>query len=350
MFTRPGQLTSALRQAWGVESLKKTDGKRKSDDRHHALDALVVAAVGEAEVQRLTRSFQQWEQQGLGRPLRYVEEPWPSFRAELEAAFHDKDRLFVARPERRRARGEGHAATIRQVAERNGGPVVYERKAIAALKESDLDRIKDPDRNGLMIESIRAWIKAGRPADQLPTSPKGDVISKVRLATKGKPSVAVRGGTADRGEIVRVDVFARPNKKGKDEFYLVPVYPHQVMNRKAWPEPPMRAVAAFKDEEDRFGIDQTYSVKFSLYPRSCIEAVKPDGEVLYGYFQGVHRGTGNISLFRHHSPEDGWEGIGPRRLLSLRKYSVDRFGRQAEIKTEVRTWHGVACTSPIPAG
>jgi CRISPR-associated endonuclease Csn1 len=30
-----------------VESLKKVDGKRVEDARHHALDALVVAAIGE---------------------------------------------------------------------------------------------------------------------------------------------------------------------------------------------------------------------------------------------------------------------------------------------------------------
>ncbi len=39
VFTRPGGLTSALRHAWGVESLKKVDGKRVEDARHHALDA-----------------------------------------------------------------------------------------------------------------------------------------------------------------------------------------------------------------------------------------------------------------------------------------------------------------------
>jgi CRISPR-associated endonuclease Csn1 len=86
VFTRPGALTAALRQAWGLESLKKIDGKRVNDDRHHALDALSVAAVSEGEVQRLTRSFQEWEQQGLGRPLRRVDPPWPGFRKDVLAA------------------------------------------------------------------------------------------------------------------------------------------------------------------------------------------------------------------------------------------------------------------------
>ena len=30
--------------------------------------------------------------------------------------------------------------------------------------------------------------------------------------------------------MVRVDVFSKPNRRGQDAFYLVPVYVHQVMN------------------------------------------------------------------------------------------------------------------------
>src|SRR5690606_1723284 len=107
------------------------------------------------EIQRLTKSFQEWEQRGLARPLRRVDPPWGdfhSFRREVQDAY---DAIFVARPERRRARGEGHAATIRQVKERDGAQVVYERKAVADLNEKDLERIKDPERNKAVIEAIR---------------------------------------------------------------------------------------------------------------------------------------------------------------------------------------------------
>jgi len=347
VFTRPGALTAALRTAWGIESLKKVDGKRVEDARHHALDAVVVAAVSEGEVRRLTKSFQEWEQQGLGRPLRRVDQPWEGFRDEVKTALAN---VFVARPERRRARGEGHAATIRQVAERDGAPVVFERKSILNLSEKDLDRIKDSERNGALIEALRAWIAGGKPTDKLPTSPAGDTISKVRLSTKGKPSVAVRGGTADRGEMVRVDVFTKPNKKGKDEFYLVPIYPHQVMNKTEWPQPPMRSVVAYKDETDWTAIDDGFRFRFSMFPRSYVEVVKPSGEVFEGYFGGADRSTGAISLFFHADPKTSFRGLGAKTLLTMTKYNVDRFGRRAEVKQEVRTWHGVACTSPSPPG
>jgi CRISPR-associated endonuclease Csn1 len=358
VYTRPGALTAALRVAWGIESLKKVDGKRLDDARHHALDALTVAAVSEAEVQRLTKSYQEWEQQGLGRPLRQVDPPWGDFygfRREVKDAY---DGIFVARPERRRARGEGHAATIRQVKERDGVPVVFERRAIADLKITDLDRIKDPARNQALIESLGEWIAAGKPADAPPLSPNGDPVVKVRLSTKGKPSVSVRGGTADRGEIVRVDVFTKPNTRGKNEFYLVPVYPHQVIDKRDWPQPPMRAIIAYKDEDSAWTpIDESFGFKFSLFPRSYVEVVKPGGQVLAGYFQGVHRGTGAINLSNPRNSrsladddDNSTQSIGAKTLLTMTKYSIDRFGRRSEVKQEVRTWHGVACTSPIPVG
>lgn len=353
VFTRPGALTAALRQAWGVESLKKVDGKRVSDDRHHALDALVVAAVGEAEVQRLTKSYQEWEQQGLGRPLRYVETPWAGFRQDVLVAFKQ---TFVARPERRRARGEGHAATVRQVRQSDGKSVVYERKPVDALTASDLERIKDPSRNGPLIAAVEDWIGRGKPMDDLPRSPTGHEIRKIRLETKYKPAVPVRSGTADRGDIVRIDVFARANKKGKDEFYVVPIYPHQVFDRSGWPHPPTRATVAYKDETEWSLIDDSYRFKFSLYPRCYVEVAKANGEILTGYFQGMDRSTGAISLFNHkdaksHRDENGnsMRGIGAKTLLTIRKYSVDRFGDRGEVRGEVRTWRGEACTLPTPA-
>lgn len=355
VFTRPGALTAALRHAWGLESLKKTpDGRRVRDDRHHALDALAVAAIGEGEVQRLTKSFQQWEQQGLGRPLRHVDPPWPGFRSDVLAAYNQ---IFVARPERRRARGEGHAATIRQVGTREDETIVYERKAVSALKEADLDRVKDPERNGAIIEAIRAWIAAGRPADALPRSPRGDVITKVRLSTKTKPAVMVRGGTADRGEMVRVDVFSKPSAKGKDEWYLVPIYPHHVMNKKAWPQPPMQYVVGGKDEHLWPEIDQDHTFRFSLYPRSNIEVTKSTGEFLAGYFSGMDRSTGAINIANHKDTTllcddagNKMRSIGAKTLLNISKYSVDRFGARAEVKSEVRTWRGEVCTSHNPPG
>lgn len=365
VFTRPGQLTAALRTAWGLESLKKVDGKRLPDDRHHALDALVVAAVSEGEVQKLTNSFQEWEQQGLCRPLRRVPEPWEDFREQAKVAFGPtlKTGVFVARPERRRARGEGHKETVRQIVVRDEETFISDRVAVLqlgidkktnkfspekALKQ--LEKIKDPERNSAIVLAITEWIEAGRQLDNLPKSPHGDEIAKIRLRSDKKAAVSVRGGAADRGEMVRVDVFSLPNKRGKNEWYLVPIYPHQVMDKKGWPQPPIRSVVAYKDENEWTLIGDTHQFHFSLYPRSYVEVTKSNGEILEGYFQGLHRGTGAINLFDHNNPKVGSQSIGAKTLLTINKYSVDRFGNRFKVGNEVRTWHGVACTFPSRPG
>ncbi len=360
VFTRPGQLTAALRQAWGLESLKKVDGKRIPDDRHHALDALVVAAVSEGEVNKLTKSFQEWEQQGLGRPLRSVPEPWAGFREQAKAAYAG---VFVARPERRRAKGEGHAATIRQVKTRDGETQVFERMAVKQLgidknkfveakALSQLERLKDQERNQAIIDAIKLWIAAGRPMeeDKLPRSPRGDVITKIRLVTTNKSAVMVRGGTADRGDMVRIDVFSRPHKNGKDEWYLVPIYPHQVMNKKEWPNPPNQAIVAYKPESEWPAMDENYRFRFTIYPNSFVAAIKPNtGVILEGYFRSCNRLTGYLDFCLHQDPKT-IIGTGAKTLFTINKYCVDRFGNKSIVISEARTWHGEVCTFPNPPG
>ena len=80
----------------------------------------------------------------------------------------------------------------------------------------------------------------GREAERsFPRSSKGDVIRKVRVASKDKVAVTVRGGTADRGDMARIDVFAKTDRREKRRFFLVPVYPHQIADRKAFPSYPI---------------------------------------------------------------------------------------------------------------
>jgi CRISPR-associated endonuclease Csn1 len=352
VFARPGALTDRLRRGWGIQDLKKDEeGARLSDDRHHALDALICAAMSESALQRLTRSFQECEAKGSHRDFEGLEPPWPSFREDARSSVRE---VFVARAERRRARGEAHAATVRQVAERDGREVVYETKKVDLnFKRDDLARIKDADRNREVVAAISEWIDAGRPSSALPLKMFGghkepvryEPIRKVKVATNKKVDVLVREGAAERGEMVRVDVFRKQNKRGAWEFYLVPIYPHQIADKETWPRPPNKAISAFKEEDNGWiEMDPTFHFAWSLYPLSYIELEKADATFIDGYFRGVHRGTGNLSLSRHQSKDALIEGLGPRRLKSLGKFAVDRLGRRYPIERETRTWRGAACT------
>ena len=76
VLARPGQLTAKLRRAWGLDDLKKdVNGKRQEDDRHHALDAIVLAATSESMLQRLTKAAQEAERQGAPRGFDFTHVP-----------------------------------------------------------------------------------------------------------------------------------------------------------------------------------------------------------------------------------------------------------------------------------
>lgn len=345
VFTRPGQLTDKLRRAWGLQSLKKNEkGERIPDDRHHALDAIVVAATTERMLQRLTKKIQKLEASGSPYDLKGVPYPWTGFRANTEQAFEN---LFVARAERRRARGKAHDATIRHIAMREGEPKVYERKKVSDLKITDLERVKDPDRNAATIESLRAWVESGKPKDSPPLSPKGDPIFKVRLVTKGKVNIAMDTGnperlaTVDRGEMARVDVFRKANAKGVVQYFLVPVYPHEIATMDA---PPMRAIQANTDEDKWPVIDSTFEFLWSIYQFTLLEIVKSDGEVIVSYCRGASRSTGALTVSAVSDSTDTRLGIGTRMLNNFKKLQVDRLGRISEVQSELRTWRGKVCT------
>ncbi|MFN3659400.1 MAG: type II CRISPR RNA-guided endonuclease Cas9 [Pseudolabrys sp.] len=353
VFTRPGAITSKLRRAWGLEGTKKENGERVSDDRHHAVDALVLAATTESLLQGMTRDIHLREREGRTDDIFHVGQPWAGYRLDVMRAVYGENGtggVFVSRAERRRARGKAHDATIKQVKERDGETVVFERRSIDKLTEKDLSRIKDPDRNHKLVAALRAWLEAGRPKDRPPTwkyrSGDGfreEPIRKVRLATKDQPAVLLNGGTVDRGDMSRVDVFRKANKKGKWEYYAVPIYPHHIATMSS---PPNQAVVAYKAEEEWPVIDHTYEFLWSLHPMSYVELVKSNGEVIEGYFRGLHRGTGaaNVSIHSTLSKEGSKDGIGLKTLSSLKKASIDRLGRKFEVQRELRTWRGKVCT------
>ena len=352
---RPGELTAKLRQAWGIERLKKSaTGERLPDDRHHALDAIVTAVTNERLLQVATKMSQRAERTGTKFELRRLPEPWPEFRKEVETIFGG---IFVSRAEVRRARGKAHDATIKQVRVIDDIERVFERKAVEKLTEKDLEMIPSPEPYGRVVDpkalrdqliaNLRSWIQAGKPKNQelLPRSPKGDIIRKVRVQTTAKLAVSAarfNGSTADRGEMVRVDVFTKPNKRGVNEYYLVPIYPHEVATLDV---PPNRAVQAGGNDATWVEMTSEFRYIWSIYSMSLLELVKTDGEIIKAYFRSLDRNTGALLVSDISNSALTRKGIGTRTLKDFKKLTVDRLGRVSEIKAETRTWRGKVCTS-----
>ena len=139
----------------------------------------------------------------------------------------------------------------------------------------------------------------------------------------------VRGGIAANGDMLRTDVFCKKNKKGKAEFYLVPIYKSDLGK-----ELPNKAIVANKNEDEWTVIDDSFTFMFSLFMDDLVKVQK--GETVYfGYYKGVDRSTGAITIEAH---DRYWKqrGIGVKSQDKIIKYQVGLLGDYVEVKGEKR--------------
>lgn len=192
-----GQLTSLLRARWGLLKV------RSDNDRHHALDAAVVAACSHAMVKRMSDYSRRKEMKQVRdgfvdvttgevvNPIMHQQlrehfpEPWPHFRDELTARLTVDDPaklresleqhgtyspellettrpLFVSRAPQRRNSGAAHKDTVYGQPDRLkkvGG--VTQKIAVTRLTLKDFYNLIDPHRNEKLYGALRDWV-AGR--------------------------------------------------------------------------------------------------------------------------------------------------------------------------------------------
>ena len=258
-----GQLTAFLRARWGLVKV------RGDSDRHHALDAAVIAACSHTLVKRLADYSRRKELEQaknvidmetgeicdpelLSKLEQHFPKPWEYFREELLLRLNTDDPailkseaeryaypqeilenlrpLFVSRAPQRRNGGALHEATLRSSKLIAAGES-YTRVDIHKLKLANLDSIvgaSDPRNAGLM-DALRSRLEAhgddGKKAFSIPIfKPTSDgkiapPIRTVKLKTTQNMGALVGNAVADLGGMLYVDVF----KKG-DRYFLVPAY------------------------------------------------------------------------------------------------------------------------------
>lgn len=364
-----GQLTAFLRARWGMLKI------REESDRHHALDAAVVAACSHAMVKRLAdharRKELEYLHEGFPDPetgevlnpaahqhlAEHFPEPWPNFRRELEArlkidamnelhavvarlgtyppeAMQTLRPLFVSRAPQRRNGGAAHKETIYAQPRRlqaQGGAT--QKVPLSSLTLKDLDKLADPHRNVRLYAAIRTRLEAhgGKgdkafPADKplrkpdKQGNPTGPIVRSVTLVIDKMSGIPVRGGVAKNDSMLRVDVFTKGGK-----FHLVPVYVHHRVKGL-----PNRAIVAYKDEEDWTEVANNEFL-FSLHPND-LALITLKNEKYLGYYAGCDRSTGALNLWAHDRNQnvgkDGLiRGIGVKTALKVEKLHVDTLGR-----------------------
>ena len=158
----PGRLTEMFRRHWGLNSLLTDQGKdtnkakNRTDHRHHAIDAAVIAATDRSLLKRVSDAASLFEVQGAEKVVRTTDPPWKGFREEIGAQL---EKIVVShRADHGRidhsARMDGQDSTSGKLHNdtaygligdsQNGVPLVVSRKPLDALNPANLGKIRDP--------------------------------------------------------------------------------------------------------------------------------------------------------------------------------------------------------------
>ena len=339
--TRNGSLTAFLRNQWGIKK------DREENDRHHAVDATVVACSTKGMVKFLsTISAKRENYDFINNMKPRFKRPWDTFNEDLQTSI---DKIFVSRAPRNKIPGGMHKATIYSPKHLEEGFTTI-KTSIKDIKLKDLDNMFDKERNIVIYNLLKERLeefndnpaKAFAQPVYMPLSEtkreagiKPHEIKTIKLKVSGTSGMLVHNGFAYNDSMPRVDVFSKKNKKGKEEYYLVPIYVSDFAKGVL----PNKAIVAHKPEEEWITIDETYNFKFSLLKDTLIafnKTDKPKDEIIC-YYCSTHRAHGSIIIeaIDNNKTLKGVE-IGVKSLYSFKKYQIDVLGNYHEVKKEKR--------------
>ncbi|MEG9476480.1 type II CRISPR RNA-guided endonuclease Cas9 [Mannheimia indoligenes] len=358
VFASNGQITAFLRGRWGLSKV------REESDRHHALDAVVVACSTVAMQQKITRfvKYQEGNLQTAERidretgeiiPLHFPD-PWHFFRQEVMIRIFSEnpqedliiqlpDRpetnhefvqpLFVSRMPTRKMSGQGHKETISS-AKYQDENLTTTKKLLTEITLQDLENMINKDRDWVLYQSLKERLSAYQDNAKeafkekfYKTDKDGNksstIVKSIKITTKLKRGITIRDGIAENTSIVRTDLFLKGNK-----YYFVPVYAWQVA-KGILPNISSTGIE----------IDDSYVFQFSLFKNDLIEIQDPsnsDNNIIAYYIRNgddkrfvlkLHDGA--ICPNGYSKMKDNPEQfrISVLNQKSIRKYQVDELGK-----------------------
>ena len=381
-----GTITAYLRKRWGINKI------RANGDKHHAVDAVVIACTTDKMIKDLS-SFSKYHEleythtdtESLlvnsltGEILKRFPYPWEDFRPELMARLSDNPAdalrklnlifyhgtdlstikpIFVSRMPRHKVTGAAHKATIKSARCLNNGIVICKTSLqnLKLDKEGEIANYYAPESDTILYNALKERLRAydNKPAKAFAEpfyKPKADgtpgpLVKKVKVYEKSTLNVAVQQNTAvaDNDSMVRVDVF---HVKG-DGYYLVPIYIADTLKK----ELPNKAIVASKPYADWSVMDDSNFI-FSLYPNDLIKfehrsfkvfnKVNKDSnlsdtfesKIQYAYFKSADISSASIRIITHDNTYF-IKSLGVKTLSKLEKYQVDVLGNYNKVKKEVR--------------
>jgi CRISPR-associated endonuclease Csn1 len=349
-----GQLTAFLRARWGLAKV------RDESDRHHAMDAAVVAACSHGMVQRLSNYSRRHEledarsgyinaetgevidREALLRLEAHFPKPWRHFQEELLARLKIDDQtalretltnlgtypveiidtlrpLFVSRAPQRRNSGAVHEETIRSEKLMEQESVSYVKVPLHKLKLARLSDIVGAtySRNAPLIALLRERLEKAnddgkkafaepvfKPSSKEGKDGKGSLVRSVKLASTQKSGIRIRGGVAELGGMHHVDVF-----RYGTGYHIEPAY-------EAFSDKRIKPECIPTNAEFLFSLSKSDFVKIRL------------GEITYeGYFV-MYESDGRLTLRAHDQPKPDKDYFrkSVTNAASIQKFHVDVLG------------------------
>ena len=298
VFAPQGQITSLLRNSWGFSKV------REDNDRHHALDAVIVACATESMQQKLTRWHKNKENRFIDGHY-YAKEPFPTpwdfFRNEINLrVFNQVEKIDT-----------------------DTGEVLWEVLDIEHRDEMiDLIRQKLPDRPAELAqhEFVQPLFVSRKVHKKISGQGHLETLYSEKSTHKNKPQsgINLRGGIVANASMIRIDVF-RHKKTHKN--YIVPIYLHQAVNGVL----PNRAIVSGKDKDtgkkkEWLEMTKEYEFIYSFCPFDLIEIKdkKNPQKRIFGYYRQCNIATGGIDV---QQPEDDW--------VQIKKYQ-NKWGKKKE--------------------
>lgn len=267
--------------------------------------------------------------------------------AQLKLSTYAPDELlspiFVSQMPNHKVTGPAHKETIRS-GKVPGCSISKHPLTDLKLKRGEIENYYRPDSDTLLYEALKAQLlHHGGDGKKAFTGPfykpkrdgtQGPLVNKVKLVEKTTLSVAVQGGVADNGSLVRIDVFLVP----KDGYYFVPIYVADTLKDTL---PDLASVAAKPREQWRKMSEEHFI--FSLYPGDLLRAqgkgnisvslsnAQATGEPellrkeFFFYYVTASISTAAICVTTHDRKY--YKGsLGIKTLVAFEKYQVDMLG------------------------
>jgi CRISPR-associated endonuclease Csn1 len=339
VYAIPGRLTEMLRRRWGLNKLlSDSDSKNRTDHRHHAIDACVIALTRRSLLQQVAAAAEHDRE----RMLDDLPEPWDGFRDELR----DKVRAAVVslRPDHG-AGGKLHEETAYGLVadpDAEGGNNIVYRKPFAGLNENEIARIRDRRLRTLVQEHVAAATTAAGGGKLPPAALKQALaafaavapeeyrgLARVRLLKTEEAPIPIRDRASGRvykavspGANHHIAIFEQP-----DGGAWVPELVTMFDANRPKPPPRRRAHPAARLVMRLHKGDLIKVEPKSGEEERIMRVVRLGASKLY---LAAHHETGDLQR-RHDDPDDPFRwcfvGLGQLKARRARKVSVDMLGR-----------------------